>query len=346
VPPVAWVLSGATGVAVTILAALLLAQRGEHAFFVAGDSKFFLLTARDLFGTGRGFAAINATPQIPYRYGRIGLPFVGWLLALGNPSSVGWTMLVVNLAALTAIPGLAAVVLDDRGAPPAAAAFILVLPAFVLLYGTVLCDPLLIALILVAYILDGRGHEHGAVAVLAYAVLVKEIAVLALVPLAWRALRHGDRRRALGVAGAVVPYALWCVWVQARIGTLPFLARTESRRGALGLPFAGVRYTLAHWPFEGAVIVGLLTVTIVLGAVGAWAARGTELGLLAALLTLMTVCLGPVALRYVGETVRVFLTPEVVGGLALCVGLARRAPSRAAPEMQRDHALSGREHTL
>ena len=71
VPPVAWVLSGAAGVAVTILAVILLTRKGQHAFFTAGDSKFFLLTTRDLFGTGHGYAAIGAAAQVPYRYGRM-----------------------------------------------------------------------------------------------------------------------------------------------------------------------------------------------------------------------------------------------------------------------------------
>jgi hypothetical protein len=35
----------------------------------------------------------------------------------------------------------------------------------------------------------------------------------------------------------------------------------------------------------------------------------------------MTLCLGPEALRYLGETVRVFLLPQLIGGLALVVGL-------------------------
>ncbi len=276
VPPIAWMLSGAAGVSVTFLTALLLVRQGEHAFFTAGDSRYFLLTARDLFGTGHGFAAVNAidpVSQVPYRYGRIGLPLSAWAVTLGRPALVGWGMIAVNLVALTAIPGLAAVYLGDHRAPPAAAAFIFVLPAFVLLYGTVVADPLVIALILLAYILDGRSHRRSAVATLAFAILVKEIAVLALVPLLWRSLRGPDLRRSGVVASAVLPYAAWCTWVRFRIGAFPFLADTAPRRGALGPPLGGVRYTLDHWPFEGATILGLLAVTVALGAVGAWAAR-------------------------------------------------------------------------
>jgi hypothetical protein len=332
VPPVAWVLSGASGVSLTILTVLVLVRQGEHAFFTAGDSRYFLLTARDLFGTGRGFSAIDVvdvTTQVPYRYGRIGLPLTGWVLTLGRPPLAGWGMIAVNLAALTAIPGLAAVYLSDHRAPPVAAAFIFVLPAYVLLYGTVVSDPLLVALILGAYVLDGRSYRRSAVATLAFAILVKEIAVLALVPLVWRELRRRDLRRALIVSSAVLPYAVWCAWVRVRIGAFPFLADTAPRRGALGWPLGGIRYSLDHWPFEGATIFGLLAFTIALGAAGAWAARGHQIGLLAALFTILTLCLGSEALRYIGETVRVFLLPQLFGGLALALGLLGNEPHRA-----------------
>ena len=205
VPPVAWVLSGAAGVAVTILAVALLVRQGQHAFFTAGDSKFFLLTTRDLFGTGHGYAAIDAASQIPYRYGRMGLPFTAWVLTLGRPAWAGWGLIVVNLVALTAIPGLTAALLADHDAPPAAAAFVFVLPAFVLLYGTVVSDPLVIALILVAYLLDARSYRRSAIATLAFAILVKEIAVLALVPLAWRAFRRHDLRDGRGSRARCCP---------------------------------------------------------------------------------------------------------------------------------------------
>jgi hypothetical protein len=335
VPPVAWMLSGAAGVSVTILSLFLLAGQGHDAFFSAGDSRYFLLTARDLFGTGHGFAGVrdvvDVTTQVPYRYGRVGLPITAWVLTLGRPALVGWGMIAVNLAALTAIPGLVAVYLSDHRAPPIAAVFVFVLPGFLLLYGTVVSDPLVIALILTAYILDGRSYRRSAIATLAFAILVKEVAVLALVPLAWRALRRHDLRRVAVIASAVLPYAAWCLWVRLRIGAFPFLADTAPRRGALGPPFGGIRYTLDHWPYEGAAIFGLLIVTIAVGASGAWVARRHQIGLLAALFTLLTLCLGPEGLRYVGETVRVFLLPQLFGGLALAVGLLGRERRRAAP---------------
>ena len=205
VPPAVWVLSGAAGISMTALTVMLLVTQGQHAFFSGGDSKFFLLIGKDLFGTGHNFSVLGAVAQAPYRYGRPGMPFVAWLLALGRPGLVGPMMIVVNVVTLTAIPGLAALLLAEHDAPPMAGAFVFALPAFVLLYGTIVSDALVVALMLLAYILDARSHHRSAIVVLAFAILVKEIALLALIPLAWRdpGARRARRRLSRGSGRAV-----------------------------------------------------------------------------------------------------------------------------------------------
>jgi hypothetical protein len=333
------VLSGAAAVAVIVLAARQVVTQGENQFFASGDPKFFLLTTRDLFGTGHSFVGLGAATDIPYRYGRMGLPLLAWLLAFGQPGLVGWTLIGLNLAALTAIPGLAALLLAEHRGAPIGAALIFVLPPFVLLYGSVVSDPLLIALLLLAYLLDARGHRRPALVVIAYAILVKEVAILALVPLAWRAIRERDRRMTLAIASTILPYAAWCGWLRWRVGALPFLATTVSRKGALGMPFAGLRHEWVHRPPDSAVILTLTIAVIAFGAAGAWAARGNQIGALAAIYTLMAVCLGPRGLRFIGEVPRVLLLPEVFGLLALVIGLRKVRPHPEALEEPIDHGL-------
>jgi hypothetical protein len=321
-------LSGATAITVVVLASRQIITLGQHEFLDSGDARFFHLTARDLFGTGHGIAALGFAKDIPYRYGRVGFPFVAWLLAFGRPGLVGWTLIGVNLAALAAIPGLAALLLAEHRAPPMGAAFIFLLPPFVLLYGIVVSEPLLLALLLFAYVLDARGRRGSALVVIAYAILVKEVAVLALVPLLWRAVRERNVRMALTVTSAITPYVAWCLWLRWRVGAFPFLGRSAGDQ--IGLPFGGFRYELVHGPHFRAVILTLTTAVIVLGATGAWMARGNQISGLAALYTLMAVCLGPPALRFIGEVPRVLLVPEVFGLLALLIGMRRISPRREA----------------
>ena len=171
--------------------------------------------------------------------------------------------------------------------------------------------------------------------ILAGAILVKEVAIVALIPLLWRAVRQRSWRDVGVAAGTVVPYVAWCIWLKWRVGEFPFLARSVSREGALGLPFAGIAQSVAHRPDYAAVVFAGLVVTIALGVSGAWFARGTQMGALAGLYTLVTISLGPQALKFVPESARVFLVPQVFGLLAVVIGLTARRRSehraRAAP---------------
>ena len=322
VPPVAWVLSGATAISVLVLSGIQLSRYGQHSFFDSGDPRLFFFTARDLFGSGRGFEAVGRLTEIPYRYGRMGLPLLAWLGALGRPGLVGWTLIGVNLAALIAIPGLGAQLLTEYDAPPAAAACC--------------CSWYPTSCSCTAASSPSRSSSRCCCSRTCW---TRRAPARNARRARVRDPREGSRgararvrcsgARAGGatspgtlvVTSAVLPYAAWCVWTRSRLGSYPFLTHTRAREGALGLPFAGIRHTVDHRPTAVAAILALVAATVVLCGTGAWLARGTPIAGLAALFGLVTICLGPEALKYVGETFRVLLVPEVFGLLALIIGL-------------------------
>ena len=324
VPPVALLMSAGLGIGAAIVVIAALAAHGQAPFFERGDERLFWLTTRDLFGTGHGFAALGRTTQIPYRYGRAGLPFVAWLLALGHPGWVGVTLIAVNLVAIAAIPGLAATLLDGYDVPPVAGLVVLLVPGLLVLIKNVVAEPFLVALILLAYVLDQRERRGAAKCVMAYAILVKEVAVLALVPWLWRAVKARDRAAIGRLAATLVPYAAWCAWLRWRVGEFPFLAHDADRSGALSLPFVGIHDAIAQHTPDYRIVVTMVLATALLGAVAAWMVRGTPLGTLAAAFTLLSVCLGPQALRFEGETIRVLVVPQVFALLALVQAISRQ----------------------
>ena len=326
VPPAAWMLSGAVAVGLAVLGVRSIAAHGSSAFYAQSDAFFFRICARAPLGPGRGFAAVGQLSEAPYRYGRIGLPLLGWLLALGRPAWVGWPPAVVSLGAIAAVPGLGAVVLSDLGAAPIAAAGVLLAPGLLFSSQHVYADPLAIALLLLACVLDGRGKRAGALTVVAGAILVKEIAALALIPWFWQAIKRRDRDACFSAAAALVPYVIWSVWIRARLGEFPFLAHTYSRTGALALPFAGIAKAMsAHTPGVGAMVV-LTAVTVVLGAVAGRTARGTRIGQLAIVYAVLTVCLGMNTVAYPLECERVMAVAQVFAVL----GIAVTGPAAAA----------------
>jgi hypothetical protein len=333
IPPMAWVLSGAVAAALTILAISAVSRSGQNAFYGnQSDALFFRLTARHPFGATEGFAALHQITEAPYRYGRIGFPFLAWIFALGRPAWVGWTLIGVYIASIAAIPGIAAVLLEDLGAPPVAAATTLLVPGVLLNFAHVYSDPLLICLLLLACVLEGRDRRTRAIVVLGAAIFVKEIAVFALIPWIWSAIARRDWRGAATTAGAVVPYLAWCAFVRLRLGTVPFLAHTYSRRGALSAPFVGLRAAIqAHTPNIG-VVTGAVVITLALGAIASWVARGTRLGALALIYTVLTACLGKNAEAYLLENARVIAVAQVFSILCVIVAISRWWPRRGRSE--------------
>src|SRR4051812_27634646 len=103
IPPIAWLLAAGTAVALMVLASSTLHIHGTNGFFErAHDSVFYRFTSESPFGTGRAFIRTGNADEIAYRYGRIGLPLVSWLLAFGQASLVAWTLIAVNTASIAA----------------------------------------------------------------------------------------------------------------------------------------------------------------------------------------------------------------------------------------------------
>jgi hypothetical protein len=320
IPDMAWVLSA--GVAVALLVLVLRSQPHVVPFFGDGDSRFYRLTARSPFGDGQSFAAIHRLSDVPYRYGRIGYPLISWVLGFGKPAWIDWTLIGVYLASIAAIPGLAAVLLSDLDAPAVAGGLTLLAPGLLLNYGHVYADPLLIALLLLACVLEGRDRRTAALVTLAAAILVKEVAIVALIPWVWAALRRRDRRQLARAASPVVPYVLWCVWLRLRVGEFPFFAHTYSRSGALSAPFVGAIRAVAGDTPNIAVILPATLVTAALGLGGAWIARGSRVGALAFVYAALTLCLGKEALFYLLENARVIAITQVFAILCIVVAIS------------------------
>jgi hypothetical protein len=329
VPPVAWVLFAGTLGALTVALFPHLRAHGVDWYFRAGDPVFFRAVATDPFGSGHMIVALGRPGDAAYRYGRIGFPLLGWLFALGHPAAVGWTMAFVHMSALAAVPALAAVLLDTYGARPALGALVLLAPGLLLVADRAYGEPLLIATLLLGYIFEARGKRGAAVVAFAFAMLVKETAILGVVPLVWRDARRPDWRGVWAWSASVVPFIGWMVWVRVRVGEFPFLAPTHSRRDALRPPFVGIAEALKNHTPDAGVVVSLTLATLALCLAAAWLGRGLPVAGAALAFAAMVVCLGPNALAYLGETLRLIAVPQVFSVLALTIAATRRRAGTA-----------------
>jgi hypothetical protein len=330
-----WVYALAAGLAMLAafgaLAMRVAFEEGTQGFYRSSDPIYFRAVAEAPFGDGHAFAAPYGHSEAAYRYGRIGLPLLAWVTSAGRLGVVPTSLVVVNIVALAAVVALAVLYLGAVGRDPRFGLLVLLAPGLLLLYNRPYGDPLCVALVLAALVLDRKDHRGWAAACLAYAILTRETAVLALIAFVWRDVARRDRR-VWQYLLAVVPYVAWMLWVRIRVGELPFLADTPTRRMALRAPFVGLldSLTSSTAPARGAVLIALATLVVAL--VFGWLARAVLAGGVALAGTVLVVCLGPATLQYLGETLRVLLLPQVVS--LLCVGYVVSASTTVASQEQ------------
>ena len=203
---------------------------------VGYDGQWFFYLAHDPLLHTPELTAFFDRPA--YRSARVLYPSLAWLLALGQPSALPWSMLAVNLLAV--LGGTLACLdilrrLDANRWLVLAFAFS---PPFLIGVSAMLSEPTALALIPAGVALALRGRHRSAGAVLALSVLAREPSMLVPLGLGLYALGRLDWRRG---AAYLLPLALpigWHLWVWSRLGSLP-----SSESGAnFAVPFSGVYY--------------------------------------------------------------------------------------------------------
>lgn len=202
------------------------------------DGQFFYYIARDPLLT-HGDTAIFDRPA--YRYQRILLPVLAYVLGLGNPRLIGWAVPLVNLLAIGLGCWAASRVLRQYRASPWWLVAYGLNPGFLLGVLQDLAEPLALGLVTVGCLAYLRGRHGWATAALALAVLAREpmVAVAGGILLWELAARRDVRRAALflvpfGVLGA------WQLLVWWKLGALPL----TDGPGHIGLTFVTMLPTL------------------------------------------------------------------------------------------------------
>ena len=304
-------------VAVAAAAVLLAAgAAGAHGFFGHGDAPSFLAVAHHPFGSGHGFPGDPRIQGVAYRYGRVLLPMVAWVLAAGRASRVPWTLAAVCAASFGCWIALAPEHLRRVGREPALAWWMLVVPFVPLWFAapTVVAEPMAVALVLLAYLFHRDGRRGATRVAAALAILARETMVIAFLPLAWRAWREEGRAGLRRWAMTVVPYAIWASWLRVRVGSFPFLDPASNRRDALAFPFVGWWQTL-HRPFDNGQQFGLLVgaLTLVCAVVVARRAHGYQPLVWAAVMsTALITCYGWSVWQFPSEAMRVMAPAQAL----------------------------------
>lgn len=315
------------GVAVAVIAGITLAigaAQSGRAYLFNSDADYFLRVARDPFGDGETFVGLPQDVAVSYRYGRILYPLLGWVLALGRPSLVAWTLPIVYAAALGLMASCAVRLLASQGIDGPRGALVVLVPSMWVTIPIVFSDPLVVSLLLLTYLLAAHGRTAGAWLAAAALILTREAAAVAVLPLGWAAYRRRDVRGAALWLATVLPTLAWWVWVRLRVGDLPPLDPGLGR--AVALPLAGPVTVIREgepiggW-FLAALVLGGLTVA---ASVWVWVRAPwfpVSQGALA--FGVLVACLGPAGWRLPLQAIRLMLPAQALIALA---ALRLRAP--------------------
>lgn len=287
--------------------------------FVDYDSRYFRSVATDLDASqARGSGLV-------YRYGRIALPTIARVMALGDVHRLDITLTLVTPLAFAMVVAGAVAVARAVERPPWAGLVVLMVPGIWYSFAYALSDVLLAACAVAAAWATLTRRGGVAVVAIALAALTKEVGVLSALPSALAALRAGDRRGTAARLAAVGPLLLWWAWVYRQAGELPLLADDPARATAISPPLLAIVRALTGGPGDG--VAGLLALLVgVTGLVVFAKAPGSPLAWHGAAWALLTLCLGTNVLRYPPDAIRVMTPAMCVVGLSLLL-LDWRRPS-------------------
>jgi hypothetical protein len=200
------------------------------------DGAYFYAIARDPLGTGEAHRLVSETT---YYWGHPGFGWLAWLFSAGGrPRSTPNALLAAGLVSIFAAGAVASLLARSLGWTAWGGLSVALNPGLVFAAASDTSETLGAALLLGALLAHVRGRRWWALGLFAALCFVKE--PLALVPLAigvWELWRF---RRLPVIAAAIVPAALWWIYLRIHLGSFPFGHGTSR----LSPPFVGWKRAL------------------------------------------------------------------------------------------------------
>lgn len=248
------------------------------------DGQFYFRLALDPADLHR--TAYGITIDAPFRLERIAYPALSWLLALGRPGAVVWSLVAVNVLALTALGAMAGTLARRSGRHALWGLLLVGYSGFVFSLGRDLTEPLAAAAMVGALLAIRHRRPVLAGAAFTVGVLSRETVLVAVGAVALVRLFEMARGRARpGRADAswavpVVAFVAWQVVCWAATATVPFASNLRDNSGALLRPLlhavsSSLRQLSPHHAAVDIWVVELAALALVVGA-ALWSVRSSE----------------------------------------------------------------------
>ena len=321
--------------------------RGNSGFY---DGAYFYAIARDPLATGEAHRLLD---EAPYYWGHPAYGWLSWLASAGGrPRAIPDALLAVGLLSIFVAGAAASLLARALGWSPWGGLVVALNPGLVFAVNTDTSEPLGAALLLLGLAAYVRGRRGWALGLLAALCFVKE--PLVLVPLAIAAWELWRTRRPALVAVAVVPAALWWLYLRIQLGTFP----VGQGRERLTAPFIGWARALngaasQSWN-EGvdtaqmgqAAVALIIVVGLAILVAGVYALRFRNVVAPAFLsIAVLYACITPNGVQYPKDLIRelalvLMLLPFVLAARATSVEppSARKYPRARLPSRQRSES--------
>lgn len=210
------------------------------------DGQFFLRLALDPFDLG--MHAFGITLNGAFRDQRIVYPFLAWVVALGHDLWVPYTLVIVNLAAVTVIAAMGAKLARDTEHPAMVGILLGGYFGYTMSTGRDLAEPTAAALLLIGMYLFEQDHAvlAGLVFALSALALETELIVPIALGLIWIIALIRRRRSVMNPLVFIIP-GLGAIALQLLLReVLGRVALSGDLRGNLGIPIYSVFVGIIH----------------------------------------------------------------------------------------------------
>jgi hypothetical protein len=216
-----------------------LAPKGLHVLPKNGyDGQFFYRLALNPFNLHR--SAYGITFDSKFRAQRIGYPVLAWLVSFGQHQWVPVTLVLVNIAALTAIGYLGGRFAMEANRHPLWGLLVVGYFGFVFSLGRDIAEPVAAAFLLGGMLAYRRHRPVVAGLLLAYGALSRETVMVAVAAIAvvrvWEIVRRRGRPGTTDLAWIVpsIVFVAWQAVVYQVTGSVALAADTSSNTGLPG----------------------------------------------------------------------------------------------------------------
>jgi hypothetical protein len=175
------------------------------------DGQLFLALALDPLLLNP--TTISALDSPWYRAKRIMYPTVGWLLGLGSPKRIIWSLTLVNLLLIAVIVSLTASWLDHYCQQKAWALSIIAIPSIWMILSISTSDLLCATFSLAALLFYKKQNSKLTTLFMALAILTRETAILLLLVLIFTAFLEKKYSFLRSIWLAPIPFAVWNIYL-------------------------------------------------------------------------------------------------------------------------------------